>query len=150
MKNFSAQIKASIIILFTVIISVSAFLHLKKNNFNCLSWDTYGYYLYLPSTFIYDDPGVENLKKYEELNSKYNSTATFYQFSPGKDGKNVIKYSSGLSFVFLPFFTVAHFSMVWVRAGRFLSTLSMGYIHFILVDLITGHISYLENALTFF
>lgn len=73
-----------------------------------LSWDVFGYYLYLPATFIYDDPGLENLEWLDEIKEKYQPSATFYQLVDGTDGKKVIKYTSGLALLYSPFFLIAH------------------------------------------
>ncbi|KAF0202112.1 MAG: hypothetical protein FD170_2083 [Bacteroidetes bacterium] len=73
-----------------------------------LSWDVFGYYLYLPATFIYDDPGLENPEWVDEVMEKYQPSATLYQLVNGTDGKKVIKYTSGLALLYSPFFLIAH------------------------------------------
>jgi len=73
-----------------------------------LSWDVFGYYLYLPATFIYDDPGLENPEWMDEVMEKYQPSATLYQLVDGVDGKKVIKYTSGLALLYSPFFFIAH------------------------------------------
>lgn len=73
-----------------------------------LSWDVFGYYLYLPATFIYDDPGLENPEWVDEVMEKYQPSATLYQLVDGVDGKKVIKYTSGLALLYSPFFFIAH------------------------------------------
>ncbi|MBW6491162.1 MAG: hypothetical protein K0B15_08210 [Lentimicrobium sp.] len=73
-----------------------------------LSWDVFGYYLYLPATFIYDDPGLENAEWLDEIMEKYQPSATLYQLVSGVDGKKVIKYTSGLALLYSPFFFIAH------------------------------------------
>ena len=44
---------------------------------NALSWDVFGYYLYLPATFIYHDLGLKDVSIIHEIIEKYNNTATF-------------------------------------------------------------------------
>jgi len=73
-----------------------------------LSWDVFGYYLYLPATFIYDDPGLENPEWMDEVMEKYQPSATLYQLVDGVEGKKVIKYTSGLALLYSPFFLIAH------------------------------------------
>ena len=44
---------------------------------NILSWDVFGYYLYLPFTFIYSDLGLNNENIIHEIFDKYHNSATF-------------------------------------------------------------------------
>ena len=80
----------------------------KKGN-DTLTWDAFGYYLYLPAWFIYDDLKLENTSWIEELNKKYELSSTLYQFSgnPQQTGQ-ILKYSSGSALLLLPGFLVAH------------------------------------------
>jgi hypothetical protein len=71
---------------------------------NILSWDVFGYYLYLPLTFIYHDLGLSNSQVIDHIIAEYNNTATFYQGLEMPDGKWVMKYSMGMSFFYAPFF----------------------------------------------
>jgi len=80
---------------------------LKPQN-NAISWDVFGYYLYLPAHFLYDDPGFEHMEWMEKINSTYKNTTSFYQLVPGPDGKQLIKYSSGMAFIYAPGFFIAH------------------------------------------
>lgn len=67
-----------------------------------ISWDIISYYAYLPATFIYgdvglrftDDPGFVNDNK--------------FWFHTTDEGKKLIITSMGLSFVYAPFFALAH------------------------------------------
>lgn len=81
---------------------------IKKYHSNIISWDTFGYYLYLPSTFIWNDPGLKNTAPAAEAAEKYQLSATLYQLVPLENGNNIIKYSSGMAFLFSPFFFAAH------------------------------------------
>lgn len=81
-----------------------------------LSWDVFGYYLYLPAIFIYDDPALEKQDWLDEVMEKYQPSATLYQLVTGNEGKRVIKYTSGLALIYSPFFLIAH----WIAP-------SMGY-----------------------
>lgn len=75
---------------------------------NILSWDIFGYYLYLPTFFIYNDLGMENFDVIHEIIEKYHNTATFYQAMQLPMGNWVMKYSMGLAILFLPFFLIGH------------------------------------------
>ncbi len=79
---------------------------------NIISWDVYGYYLYLPTTFIYHDLGMLNESVILELMDKYQSSATFYQGMKMPEGNYVMKYSMGMAILYLPFFL-----MGWLGAN---------------------------------
>lgn len=78
------------------------------DNSRMIAWDSYGYYLYLPATFIYDDPGLENHAWIDTLQQRYHPTETLYQIMPGQDNKWTIKYPCGMAVLWSPFFFVAH------------------------------------------
>ena len=71
---------------------------------NILSWDVFGYYLYLPTTFIYHDLGLVNKEVIVNLIEQYNSTSSFYQVNPTESGLYVMKYSMGMAILYFPFF----------------------------------------------
>lgn len=65
-------------------------------------WDAISYYAYLPATFIYNDLSLEFAEDDPETFS--------HRFWPSKSptGRNVIKTSMGLAFLYSPFFAMAH------------------------------------------
>ena len=72
-----------------------------------IAWDVSGYYWYLPSIFIYHDLKHQSFK--DSILNKYGPTGTDFQQAMKLDNGNyVMKYSSGMAVMFLPFFTVAH------------------------------------------
>jgi hypothetical protein len=75
---------------------------------NILSWDVFGYYLYLPATFIYHDLRLTNLAWVNQLIDQYQATATFYQANPMPNGGWVMKYSIGMAILNAPAFFIAH------------------------------------------
>ena len=75
---------------------------------NILSWDVFGNYLYLPATFIYSDPTIQDINWVENINEKYHNTATLYQLAPTPDGRNVIRFSPGMAILMSPFFVLGH------------------------------------------
>lgn len=78
------------------------------DNNRMIVWDNYGYYLYLPAFFIYDDPGMENREWAAALNEKYKPTTTFYQVVEGHENRRTLKYSMGTAILWSPFFFIAH------------------------------------------
>lgn len=75
---------------------------------HALTWDVFGYYLYLPATFIHDDPALKDHAWLDEVMSKYDPSSTLYQLVDGVDGSRVIKYSSGMAVAYAPWFFLAH------------------------------------------
>ncbi len=72
-----------------------------------IAWDVSGYYWYLPSLFIYHDLEHQGFK--DSILNKYGPTGDDFQQGMKLDNGNyVMKYSSGMAVMFLPFFTAAH------------------------------------------
>jgi hypothetical protein len=71
------------------------------------NWDGFGYYMYLPSAFIYDD--FTELNWYPKMNEKYHfSDGNFYQAHKAENGNYVNKYLGGVSLLQMPLFGIAH------------------------------------------
>jgi hypothetical protein len=96
--------------LFAVVISCLAIIlsNIIYSPHNILSWDVFGYYLYLPLVFIYNDLGMNNVEEIYALIETYKSTATFYQGIELPSGGWVMKYSAGMALLYLPFFLIGH------------------------------------------
>ncbi|OFY96007.1 MAG: hypothetical protein A3K10_08385 [Bacteroidetes bacterium RIFCSPLOWO2_12_FULL_31_6] len=73
-----------------------------------LTWDVFGYYLYLPSHFIYSDLGLINQDWLNHIINTYEPSTTLYQAVKIENGNWVIKYTMGLSILYAPFFFFAH------------------------------------------
>ncbi len=71
------------------------------------NWDGLGYYMYLPSGFIYDD--FSKLEWLPEMNKKYHlSEGDLYQAHKADNGNYVNKYLGGVSIMQAPLFGIAH------------------------------------------
>ncbi|MBK9291432.1 MAG: hypothetical protein IPM52_07380 [Bacteroidetes bacterium] len=81
-----------------------------------LSWDIFGYYLYLPFTFIYRDLGLENFSVVEGIIAKYQNTSSFYQAMPMPDGRWVMKYPMGMAVLYSPWFFIGH---LWAHLSAY-------------------------------
>jgi len=75
---------------------------------NILTWDVFGYYLYLPATFIYHDLRLTDITWVNYIIDQYQTTATFYQATALSSGGWVMKYSMGTAVLNAPSFFVAH------------------------------------------
>lgn len=102
-KKIKYSLLASIFI-FTVIV----WSRFNRPDHNILSWDNFGYYLYLPNYFIYKDPGMENINRIDSLRIHYQSSSTLYQVYKGPKGKYIIRYSMGNAVFYSPFFFAGH------------------------------------------
>lgn len=76
---------------------------------NILSWDTFGYHLYLPATFLHHDPGVRDPAWVHEAIDTYHGTGSLYQLSKLPDDERwVMKYPMGMAILWSPFFVAGH------------------------------------------
>jgi hypothetical protein len=73
-----------------------------------ISWDVLGYYMYLPSTFIYDQPLLNDYTWLKEINAQKDLTGTLYQVSSNDQGEPMYFFLMGMSLFYLPFFLIAH------------------------------------------
>jgi hypothetical protein len=82
----------------------------SRNNYNVITWDAFGYYMYLPSTFIYRD--VKELKWISVIDSNYHVTGgNLYQAIQLKTENEITftnKYLSGVAIMQSPFFFCGH------------------------------------------
>jgi hypothetical protein len=110
-KNISNSEKT---ILFLGIIIVSIRLCLPFEN--VLTWDVFGYYLYLPAGFIYHDLGLRDLTWVHRIMDSYDPSTTLYQVNLLPDGHGTMRYPCGEALLNCPFFLFAH---LWARLFHF-------------------------------
>lgn len=75
---------------------------------NILSWDVFGYYLYLPLSFIHHNLDLHDVAMLKGLVTKYQSSSTLYQAYETQNGHWVLRYPMGLAILYLPFFLAGH------------------------------------------
>ena len=80
----------------------------KDGNYGVVDWDNFGYYLYLPATFIYNDLKLTDDTWVEEAQKKYNLSSFYYQAHWLKRGNRVIQYTTGMALVYSPAFFLGH------------------------------------------
>jgi len=80
----------------------------SKYTLKVTTWDALGYYIYLPSAFIYDD--ATQLKWFPEIDKKYQvSGGWVYQANIyKKTNKYVFKYLGGVAIMEMPLFLIGH------------------------------------------
>jgi hypothetical protein len=107
MKNPLTKIVLLVLLIFIVVNNIVFVPH------NILSWDVFGYYLYLPLKFIYHDLSVNDFSTIETIIAKYHNTGTFYQGIHVQGTHWVMKYSMGLSIFYCPFFFIGHIAALF-------------------------------------
>ncbi len=99
--------RLSLIAVFIVAVAV-VIGHLTRLPENVISWDVFGYYLYLPFTFIYHDLGLQHKEVLDHIFKLYDPSSSFYQASHIHGGNWIMKYTMGLAILYAPGFFVAH------------------------------------------
>lgn len=110
------------VVLLCLLLAVLRFINLPVE---ILSWDVFGYYLYLPATFIHQDSALQNTAWLDELMRLYEPSGTLYQLYAMPAGKMLIKYTSGIAMLTLPFFLLGH--LIALLAGFPADGLSLPY-----------------------
>ncbi len=103
MKNISS----SKIALAVVVLTLLLLQYIRYPN-QVLSWDVFGYYLYLPFNFIYADPLLENHETLLVLWNKYHPSSGLYQAYEVSPGNWIFRYTMGLAILKAPFFFLGH------------------------------------------
>lgn len=93
---------------FSLILCSFLYTELEKQEYIAtISYDSYGYYLYLPAFFIYNDPLELNF--INSITTEYPFlTNYFYQARLTEGGTYVMNYTSGLSILYMPAFIISH------------------------------------------
>ena len=87
-----------------------SFYRLNNVNEKEISWDVLGYYLYLPSTFIYHEPLLKDIGWLEKINKEKDLAGTLYMVSSNDEGKPIYFFLMGMALFYLPFFFIGHVS----------------------------------------
>ncbi len=75
-----------------------------------IAWDVLGYYLYLPATFIYDDPMLNDIGWLQHINDEKHLTGTLYMVSTNDEGQPMYFFLMGMALFYLPFFFLGQVS----------------------------------------
>jgi hypothetical protein len=90
------------------IVLVFSTIRLTFNPGQIISYDVFGYYLYLPSLVIHHDPGLHDISWINQVNEKYPASPSLYQISQTDEGNWAIRFNTGLAFLYAPFFFCGH------------------------------------------
>lgn len=109
-KNVKNRLSLSVVILLAMVLVQFRLSYSDVQNGEPLkvtTWDAFGYYMYLPGTFIYND--VTELNWLEEIESEYQLTGgELYQAQIHDNGNYVFKYLGGIAVLQAPFFFIGH------------------------------------------
>lgn len=105
MKLFK-QISLIVLILTGIALSTYRITHVSEKE---ISWDVLGYYLPLPSTFIYGEPLLNNYDWLKKINEEKNLTGTLYMISSNDEREPMYFFLLGMAMLYLPFFLLGHF-----------------------------------------
>lgn len=101
--------KSSLIALISICLFVSIY-RINTVNKNEISWDVLGYYLYLPSTFIHNDPMFNDPSWLKQVNDERHLADTLYMVSSNDEGQPMYFFLMGSAILYLPFFFLGHLS----------------------------------------
>ena len=103
MRRVFGNSKVSLAIVFAVII-----IKLIFSSWEVLTWDAFGYYLYLPLVFYEQTLIMPTLEYASAIYSEYNPSSSLYQFTQVPNGNFIIRYPVGMAVVYAPFFAMGH------------------------------------------
>jgi hypothetical protein len=107
MKNKYSLISCVVISIVIIAFRFEPTRYEKEKPLLVTTWDALGYYLYLPSIFIYND--FKELAWFPEIDQKYSvSGGKVYQAGKSKSGHYVFKYLGGVAILESPFFITGH------------------------------------------
>ena len=110
-RNMKSKVSFILILLvsiFVVFQKIKITTSINQGNYGVIDWDNYGYYVYLPAIFIYNDLKLKDDSWVLETQKKYKLSSNFYQAHQLENGNRVIQYTSGMAFLYSPGFVVGH------------------------------------------
>ncbi|HEY0977641.1 MAG TPA: hypothetical protein VGE21_09235 [Flavobacteriales bacterium] len=117
------RLSKGIVLVCMAVLLVMRWISLTPNE---LSWDVFGYYLYLPATFVHGDPLLTDIGWVRQVMEQYHTTETLYQLSTAPDDRTPMYFFlMGMALCYLPFFLLGH-GLAWVT-GAPMDGFSMPY-----------------------
>jgi hypothetical protein len=81
-----------------------------------LTWDVFGYYLWLPAKFVHHDFWLDNIQWVKDVIAQYHTTESLYQAYIGPNGTWMYWFLLGMGFMYMPFFFIGH---LWAKMGGY-------------------------------
>ena len=108
MKIKNPVSKTTLILIFLALIIIWHWLlklyGINLTNFQPLTWDVFGYYVYLPAVFDYHD--LPHAKFYQDIVLHYPDYSNYYIGSNTPNGNFIFKYSCGNAIMYMPFYLI--------------------------------------------
>ncbi len=139
--------KAILCVLFGVIV----LLRVQTLGPENITWDVFGYYLYLPATFIHGDFFMDDMSWVSEIFNTYKISDTQYQIQISPLGKPTSLFLMGMSLLYLPFFLIGHLIAIGVGfptdgfSQPYQNSLVLGFLLYTLIGLL-----YLRKILSYY
>ncbi len=113
MKTWFQKQLSIVVLLFCIGMQLLNAIQHPQNN--PISWDVFGYYLYLPAAFIHQDIALNDAAWVEAARDEYGASDTLYQLNC-QDERCVMKYSAGMALLYSPAFFAGHLA-AWITAS---------------------------------
>ena len=113
---------------------------------NVFTWDTWGYYLYLPQTILHGDPAITEFSNIQYVLDNYppGDPNYLYQIHHLPNGNYLNQYWCGVSILSLPFFYLGH------AAAWFFNYPMDGYSYPYQIAFIAGNFTYMILGMLIF
>ncbi len=99
--KFTAKPSLSAIYIICLLLSIYRITHVRENE---ISWDVLGYYIYLPATFVHQDPLLKDITWLKKTNEEKKLAGTLYMISQNEKGETMYFFLMGMAILYLPFF----------------------------------------------
>jgi len=108
MKNLPPFLLITILTVYFCYRKAETTTSIDRGNYGVIDWDNFGYYLYLPAIFIYDDIKLVDNVWVKEAQQKYSLSSNYYQAHRIENRNHIIQYTAGMAFLYSPAFFVGH------------------------------------------
>jgi len=99
--KFTAKPSLTVLYLIFFVLSIYRIGNVRENE---ISWDVLGYYLYLPATFVHQDPFLKDINWLKKTNDEKKLAGTLYMVSQNEEGETMYFFLMGMAILYLPFF----------------------------------------------
>jgi hypothetical protein len=115
MSKFKLENHFSLII-FVLLVIIIWIIRIVSPVDNTLTWDVFGYYLWLPAKFIHHDIWLDNIDWVRTIMEKYHISGSLYQAYIGPNGTWMFWFLLGTGIMYLPFFMIG---LMWAKNGGY-------------------------------
>lgn len=99
--KLTAKPSLTALYLICFVLSIYRIGHVREKE---ISWDVLGYYLYLPATFVHQDPSLKDITWLKKTNDEKKLAGSLYMVSQNEKGETMYFFLMGMAILYLPFF----------------------------------------------